>query len=212
MGGWNLWKLTAIAMVLVTATAVVTGLVVAYWSGSAPGRGRGRWQGRGQGRRDRGRAGRGWRHALRPQRGEEARRAVPRRLRPLHARPRLRRLGAGRTDRRSSAAGDVSAGETLGVGLEQPVHLPHRRFGRPSVVGRAQVLEDRPLRLARLLLLDRLVHRVVHAAPLGADPVVLDEGPTDGLRDLDNFLFEERRRAERGAPRDFVSQDRKSTR
>src|SRR2546425_13249271 len=39
MGGWNLWKLTAIAMVLVTATAVVTGLVVAYWSGSAPERG-----------------------------------------------------------------------------------------------------------------------------------------------------------------------------
>jgi len=39
MGGWNLWKLTAIAMVLVTATAVVTGLVVAYWSGSEPERG-----------------------------------------------------------------------------------------------------------------------------------------------------------------------------
>src|SRR5881396_3441830 len=39
MGGWNLWKLTAIAMVLVTSTAVVTGLVVAYWSGSAPERG-----------------------------------------------------------------------------------------------------------------------------------------------------------------------------
>jgi hypothetical protein len=39
MGGWNLWKLTAIAMVLVTATAVVTGLVVAYWAGSEPERG-----------------------------------------------------------------------------------------------------------------------------------------------------------------------------
>lgn len=39
MGGGNLWKLTAIAMVLVAATAVVTGLVVAYWSGSEPERG-----------------------------------------------------------------------------------------------------------------------------------------------------------------------------
>src|SRR2546425_10316164 len=97
-------------------------------------------------------------------------------------------LGAGRTDRRSSAAGDVSAGETLGGGLEQPVHLPHRRFGRPSGVGRAEVLGDRPLRLARLLLLDRLVQRVVHGAPLGADPVWLGEGPAHGLRGVDNLL------------------------
>ena len=33
MGGWTLWKLTAIATVLVATTAVVTGLVVAHWSG-----------------------------------------------------------------------------------------------------------------------------------------------------------------------------------
>ena len=33
MSGWHLWKLTTIAMVLVAATAVVTGLVVAYLSG-----------------------------------------------------------------------------------------------------------------------------------------------------------------------------------
>ena len=35
MSGWNLWKLTALAVVLVATTAVVTGLVVAYWSGGA---------------------------------------------------------------------------------------------------------------------------------------------------------------------------------
>lgn len=32
---WNPWKLTAIAMALVMTTALVTGLVVANWSGSA---------------------------------------------------------------------------------------------------------------------------------------------------------------------------------
>src|SRR5438552_1301096 len=33
MGGWSLWRLTAITTVLVATTAVVTGLVVAHWSG-----------------------------------------------------------------------------------------------------------------------------------------------------------------------------------
>jgi uncharacterized protein YcfJ len=33
--GWNPWKLTAISLALVMATAVVTGLVVANWSGSS---------------------------------------------------------------------------------------------------------------------------------------------------------------------------------
>src|SRR5207244_654622 len=230
MGGWNLWKLTAIAMVLVTATAVVTGLVVAYWSGSAPER--------------------GLKHAAvssppappqapsrQPTAPAPQSRAstVPRQVaakpepavspqpavtpqpaprvptqEAIDACNRYAAAQAGQQDKAMQVAKDAVigavAGATLGVGRWQPVHLPHRRFGRPSVVGRAQVLEDRPLRLARLLLLDRLVYRVVHAAPLGADPVVLDVGPTDGLRDLDNFLFEERRRAERGAPRDFVSQ------
>ena len=32
MSGWNPWKMTAIGMVLVTATALVTGLVVANWN------------------------------------------------------------------------------------------------------------------------------------------------------------------------------------
>ena len=39
MGGWHLWKLTAVAMLLVAATAVVTGLVVAHWSGDETARG-----------------------------------------------------------------------------------------------------------------------------------------------------------------------------
>jgi hypothetical protein len=34
--GVNPWKLTAIAMALVMATALITGLVVANWSGGAP--------------------------------------------------------------------------------------------------------------------------------------------------------------------------------
>src|SRR5215470_11549704 len=33
---WNPWKLTAIGMVLVIVTALVTGLVVAQWSGAPP--------------------------------------------------------------------------------------------------------------------------------------------------------------------------------
>jgi len=34
MNGWNPWKMTSIAMALVMATALVTGLVVANWSSS----------------------------------------------------------------------------------------------------------------------------------------------------------------------------------
>jgi len=34
MNGWNPWKMTAIGMGLVVATALVTGLVVANWSGT----------------------------------------------------------------------------------------------------------------------------------------------------------------------------------
>jgi len=33
---WNPWKMTAVAMAVVMVTAVVTGLVVANWSGAAP--------------------------------------------------------------------------------------------------------------------------------------------------------------------------------
>lgn len=33
-GGWNLWKVTAIGMAVVFATALVTGLVVANWVGN----------------------------------------------------------------------------------------------------------------------------------------------------------------------------------
>ena len=39
MAEWNPWKLTAIGLALVIATALVTGLVVAYWTGRAPERG-----------------------------------------------------------------------------------------------------------------------------------------------------------------------------
>ena len=34
--GWNPWKLTTIGMALVLTTALVTGLVVANWSGTEP--------------------------------------------------------------------------------------------------------------------------------------------------------------------------------
>jgi hypothetical protein len=34
MGNWNPWKMTAIAMALVMVTALVTGLVVANWTGT----------------------------------------------------------------------------------------------------------------------------------------------------------------------------------
>src|SRR2546430_15142695 len=34
MDKWNPWKVTALAMALVMATALITGLVVANWSGS----------------------------------------------------------------------------------------------------------------------------------------------------------------------------------
>jgi hypothetical protein len=36
--GWNPWKLTAIGLALVVATALVTGIVVAYWTGRGPDR------------------------------------------------------------------------------------------------------------------------------------------------------------------------------
>ncbi len=35
MGKWNPWKVTALGMALVMATALITGLVVANWSGSS---------------------------------------------------------------------------------------------------------------------------------------------------------------------------------
>ena len=68
------------------------------------------------------------------------------------------------------------------------------------------MLEDRLLRLARFFLLDRFVHGVVLAAPLRADSVVLHERPSDRPGDLDHFLLQERRRAQRGAPRPLVGQ------
>ena len=35
-GNWNPWKMTAIGMALVMVTALITGLVMAYWSGGPP--------------------------------------------------------------------------------------------------------------------------------------------------------------------------------
>src|SRR5260370_1344183 len=115
----------------------------------------------------------------------------------------------GRPSSRPSERGvsaEVPAREPLRVRLEQPVHLAHRRLGGAPVLARAQVLEDGLLRLRRLLLLDRLVHGVVLAAPLRAHAVVLDEGPADGLRDLDHLLLEQRRRAEGRAPGQLVAE------
>ncbi len=37
MNSWNPWKVTAISMFVVLAVALVTGMVVASWSGSLPG-------------------------------------------------------------------------------------------------------------------------------------------------------------------------------
>lgn len=37
MNSWNPWKVTAITMFVVLAVALVTGMVVASWSGSLPG-------------------------------------------------------------------------------------------------------------------------------------------------------------------------------
>src|SRR5438034_9729478 len=82
----------------------------------------------------------------------------------LDLRPRRRRT----PPLTSGSGGEVPAGQALSVGLEQPVHLPHRVLGRPSVVGCAQVLEEGLLRLARLRLLNRLLYRVVHATALWA--------------------------------------------
>src|SRR2546422_1061667 len=55
------------------------------------------------------------------------------------------------------------------------MHLAHRILGGPSIVGRAGVFEDGLLRLARLLLLERLVGRVVLTPPLPAHAVVPEE-------------------------------------
>src|SRR2546426_4349782 len=77
---------------------------------------------------------------------------------------------------RPGGSGQMSAGEPFGVGGEETMHFAHRFLRRSSGVRGAQVLEDGVLRLAPLLLLDCLVHRVVLAAPPRAYPVVLDEG------------------------------------
>src|SRR2546425_6199139 len=112
----------------------------------------------------------------------------------------------GKEPRVGGASGKMSAGESLGVPRQQAVHLAHGLLGGAPVVGRAQALENGLLRLARLLLLDRLVDRVVLAAPLRTHAVMLDEGTTDGPGDLDHLFFQQRRGAERGAPRPLVGQ------
>src|SRR5262245_30427562 len=105
-----------------------------------------------------------------------------------------------------AARSEVSAAQALGVDIQQPMHLAHRVFGGPAIVQRPEVLEDRFLRLPRFLLLDRLVNGVVLAAPLRAHAIVLDERTADGAGDLDDLFLQQRRRAERGAPRPLVGQ------
>src|SRR4029453_9854167 len=117
------------------------------------------------------------------------------------------RHAPGRTGDRSRAAlGEMAAREPFGVRRQESVHLAHRVLGGAAIVRSGEVLEDRLLRLARLLLLDGLVGGVVLAAPLRPDAVVLDEGAPHGPRDLDHFFLEERRRAECRAPRPHVGQ------
>src|SRR5712692_8411731 len=100
----------------------------------------------------------------------------------------------------------VAAGEAGGVDLEELVHLAHRLFSGAPVLRGAHVLEDGLLGLAGLFLFDRLVHRVVHGAPLGAGTVMLDESPSDRARDLDDLFLEEGGGAEGGRPGELVGQ------
>ena len=87
------------------------------------------------------------------------------------------RTGDGGDDRHDAQAPRCAAREAVGVHLEPLVHLPHRGLGGAPVVRGAQVLEDGGLRLARLFLLDQLVHGVVHRAPLRPRAVVLRRAP-----------------------------------
>src|SRR5262249_40846774 len=68
------------------------------------------------------------------------------------------------------------------------------------------VLQNRLLGLARFLVLDFFVDSVIHRAPFRPAAVVLDEGAADGPRDLDDLGLEERRRAQRRAPRNLMGQ------
>jgi hypothetical protein len=100
---------------------------------------------------------------------------------------------------------EMSAGEALRIYVKQAMHLAHRVLGGSALIGGVQVLQDGLLRLTRFFLLDRFVHLVVLAAPLWTDAVVLDEGTTHRAGDLDHFLLQERRRANR-ADRRLVGQ------
>src|SRR5205807_9616779 len=68
------------------------------------------------------------------------------------------------------------------------------------------VAQDSLLRLARLFLLDGLVHRVVGGAPLRSYAVMLHERLAHGTSDLYHLLLEERGRAQRRAPGHLVRQ------
>src|SRR5207237_5659092 len=76
-----------------------------------------------------------------------------------HRRPSIRTAG-------SELLSGIPPRQSLRVGDEEVVHLPHRGLGGAAVLGRLDVAEDRLLRLASLFLLDGLVHRVVRGAPL----------------------------------------------
>src|SRR5204863_3819744 len=116
-----------------------------------------------------------------------------------HRRPSNRAAG-------SELLSGVPPRQALRVGHEEVVHLPHRGLGGAAVLGRLDVAEDRLLRLARLLLLDRLVHRVVGGAPVRSYAVMLHERLAHGASDLYHLLLEERGRAQRRAPGYVVRQ------
>ena len=84
------------------------------------------------------------------------------------------------------------------------MHLAHRVLCNPPVVGRSDVLENGSLGLARFLLLDLLVHEIVHGAPIGSAAVVFRQGLADRPRDLDHLRLDEGRGAQRCAPRNLV--------
>src|SRR5580704_6916891 len=67
---------------------------------------------------------------------------------------------------------EVLACESRRVCGQKAMHLAHRVLCNPPVVGRSDVLENGSLGLARFLLLDLLVHEIVHGAPIGSAAVV----------------------------------------
>src|SRR5262249_21855950 len=106
--------------------------------------------------------------------------------------------------RDESGGYEVLACESRRVCAEKAMHLAHRLLCNASVVGRSDVLENGSLGLARFLLLDLLVHEIVHVAPIGSAAVVFPQGLAARLRDLHSLGLDEGGGAQRCAPRNLV--------